>query len=47
MQYIRNENHEVLKLKESLPVESPDQVIFAKAQQLNAILISLNGDFQT
>ncbi len=45
IQYLCNENHEVLKLREHLPVESPDQVVIEKAQQLNAILISLNGDF--
>jgi len=37
--------HEVLRLKDHLPVESPDSVVIAEAQELGAILLSLNGDF--
>ena len=37
--------HEVLRLKDHLPAESPDSAVIAKAQQLSAILLSLNGDF--
>ena len=37
--------HEVLRLKDHLPVESPDSAVIAKAQDLGAILLSLNGDF--
>ena len=37
--------HEVLRLKDQLPAESPDSDVIAKAQELGAILLSLNGDF--
>ena len=37
--------HQVLRLKDHLPVESPDSVVIAKAQQLDTLLLSLNGDF--
>ena len=37
--------HEVLRLKEYMPAESPDRAVIAKAQDLGAILLSLNGDF--
>jgi predicted nuclease of predicted toxin-antitoxin system len=42
---LRQAGHEVLPLREVLPVESPDTVVIAKAQSLDAILLSLNGDF--
>ncbi len=37
--------HKVLRLKDHLPAESPDSAVIAKAQELGAILLSLNGDF--
>jgi predicted nuclease of predicted toxin-antitoxin system len=37
--------HEVLRLRDHLPVESPDSAVMAKAQELGAVLLSLNGDF--
>jgi len=37
--------HQVLRLKDHLPVESPDAAVIAQAQELDAILLSLNGDF--
>jgi predicted nuclease of predicted toxin-antitoxin system len=37
--------HEVLLLREVMPHDSPDHSVIAKAKELNAILISLNGDF--
>ncbi len=37
--------HEVLKLREHIPQDSPDGVVISKARDLDAILISLNGDF--
>lgn len=37
--------YEVLRLKDYLPTESPDTTVIAKAQELDAILLSLNGDF--
>ena len=45
IQTLREAGHEVIRLREQLPVESPDGVVIAKAQQLDAILLSLNGDF--
>jgi len=36
--------HEVMRLRDHLPVEPPDAVI-AKAQELDALLLSLNGEF--
>jgi predicted nuclease of predicted toxin-antitoxin system len=45
VQSLRKANHEVLLLKDYLPKESLDQVVISKAQELNAILVSLNRDF--
>ena len=45
MQILRAAGHEVIRLREHLPVESPDTDVIAKAQQLDAVLLSLNGDF--
>ena len=42
---LRNAGHEVVRLKEHLPVEMEDSVVIAKAQELDAILLSLNSDF--
>jgi len=40
-----NAGYEVWCLRDCLPIESPDSIVIAKAQELEAILISLNGDF--
>src|SRR6266849_6435893 len=45
VQTLRGANHEVLRLKDVLPVESSDAMVIAKAQEIDAILLSLNGDF--
>ena|SRR5207302_10971351 len=45
VQSLREANHEVLRLKDVLPVESSDTVVITKAQEIDAILLSLNGDF--
>src|SRR5271165_4541527 len=45
VQTLREANHEVLRLKDVLPVESADAIVIAKAQEIDAILLSLNGDF--
>ena len=37
--------HDVFILKEHIAQDSPDPVVIATAQNLNAILLSLNGDF--
>jgi len=45
MQTLREAGHDVLRLRDHLPIESPDPVVMAKAQELDALLLSLNGDF--
>jgi predicted nuclease of predicted toxin-antitoxin system len=42
---LRHANHEVVPLRDLLPVESADAIVIAKAQEIGAILLSLNGDF--
>jgi predicted nuclease of predicted toxin-antitoxin system len=42
---LQEAGHEVIRLKDVLPTESADGLVAAKAQQLDAILLSLNGDF--
>jgi predicted nuclease of predicted toxin-antitoxin system len=42
---LREAKHEVLRLRDVLPVESPDEVIIRKSREMRAILVSLNGDF--
>ena len=44
-QALRDAGHDVFVLKEHVPRESEDVVVIAKAQDLNAVLVSLNGDF--
>jgi predicted nuclease of predicted toxin-antitoxin system len=39
MHTLREGGHEVVPLREHLPVESPDTEVIAKAQQLDAILL--------
>jgi predicted nuclease of predicted toxin-antitoxin system len=45
VQALRNANHEVIRLKDVSAPDSTDAIVIAKAQELNAILLSLNGDF--
>lgn len=45
IQSLATTGRDVLRLKDHLPTESPDSVAIAKAQDLDAILLSLNGDF--
>ena len=42
---LRDAGYEVLRLKDHIPTDSPDSVVVSKAQELDTILISLNGDF--
>jgi predicted nuclease of predicted toxin-antitoxin system len=42
---LQQHGHEVISLRDHLPVNSPDPVVIAKAQELDAVLLSLNGDF--
>jgi predicted nuclease of predicted toxin-antitoxin system len=37
--------HKVVQLREVLPSHSPDPEVIGKAQRLDALLVSLNGDF--
>lgn len=45
VQMLHEAGHEVLRLRAHIPVDSPDHVVLDTAQQLNAILVSLDGDF--
>lgn len=47
VQSLREAGHEALRLREHIPPESPDPVVIATAQELDAILVSLNGVFPT
>jgi predicted nuclease of predicted toxin-antitoxin system len=42
---LKRYGHEVTVLRDVLPIRSLDPAVIAKAQELNAILVSLNGDF--
>ena len=45
IQTFRNTGYEVLWLREYIPTDSADSVAISKAQELDSILVSLNGDF--
>jgi hypothetical protein len=45
MQTLRDTGHDVLRLQDQLPIESPDPVVIAKAQELDALLLSLERRF--
>lgn len=42
---LRNQGHEVLRLKDFIPMASSDRLVIDSAQRNEAILVSLNGDF--
>ena len=42
---LRDAGYEVFILKEHIPKNSEDSAVITKAQELEAILVSLNGDF--
>jgi len=42
---LRSSGYDVMRLKDHIPTDSPDSVVVSKAQELDAILVSLNGDF--
>jgi len=42
---LRAAGHEVLRLREHIPPDSPDDAVMSTAQALDAVLVSLNGDF--
>ena len=37
--------HETVRLRECLPTDAPDPVVIRKADELDAVLVSLDGDF--
>jgi len=39
------EGADVFQLRDHLPLDSPDPLVIRKAQELDCILVSLNGDF--
>ena len=43
--HLRTHGHQVTLLREVLPIRSLDPAVITKAQELGAILLSLNGDF--
>ena len=43
--FLKHNHHEVTLLREVLPIRSLDPIVIAKAQALQAVLVSLNGDF--
>ena len=45
VQTLRDAKYEVFRLRDVLPVDSSDAAGIAKAQEVNAILLSLNGHF--
>lgn len=45
IQALQDIGHEVFVLKDYIPRDSDDRAVIAKAQELAAILVSLNGDF--
>ena len=42
---LRDAGHPVFVLRDHIPTDSDDPVVIAKAQELDTILVSLNGDF--
>ncbi len=45
IQTLRDAGHEVFRLMDYIPGDSADTVVISKAQELNSIMVSLNGDF--
>ncbi len=43
--FLTQHGHRVIRLRDVLPIRSPDPVVISKAEQLGLILLSLNGDF--
>lgn len=42
---LRDAGHRVFLLREVLPIRALDPTVLAKARELDAVLVSLNGDF--
>ncbi|MEW6686787.1 MAG: DUF5615 family PIN-like protein [Candidatus Edwardsbacteria bacterium] len=45
IQMLQEVGYKVFRLKAHIPTDSPDPIVIAKAQELDSILVSLNGDF--
>ena len=45
IQALDDAGYEVLRLRDHVPPDSVDPVVISKAQELDSILVSLNGDF--
>ena len=45
IQTLRDAGYEVFWLRDHIPPDSADLVVISKAQELDSILVSLNGDF--
>lgn len=43
--FLQRHGHRVVVLREVLPIRAIDSEVIAKAQELNAVLLSLSGDF--
>jgi predicted nuclease of predicted toxin-antitoxin system len=45
MRELESAGHTVEQLRAHIPVDSPDGLVIDKAQEIGAVLVSLNGDF--
>ena len=45
IQELQDAGYSVIRLKDRIPIESPDSKVLGTAQEIDAILLSLNGDF--
>lgn len=45
IQTLKGLGYEVFRLRDHISTDSVDQVVLSKAQELDSILVSLNGDF--
>jgi predicted nuclease of predicted toxin-antitoxin system len=45
IQELQDTGYSVIRLKDRIPIESPDSRVLGTAQEIDAILLSLNGDF--
>ena len=45
VQILQDADYTVLRLRDYIPTDSSDCIVISKAQELDAILLSLNGDF--
>jgi len=42
---LKSLGHQVIRLKDEIPADSPDSLVIVKAKELNCILVSLDSDF--